>query len=114
MDVTIFEFQRAADEASSNYAEVIQRYRFSCIIVCIVAVFIGQSSNLFNSETPLNLVRLNPPTINAQMIRRRSAAAGHSGQYKTVSRSDIRLSNIARYSASLEFFVALPLPDLDK
>ena len=39
-------------------------------------------------------------------------AAGHSGQNKTVRRSSIKLSKIARYSASLEFFVAFPLPDL--
>lgn len=41
-----------------------------------------------------------------------SPAAGHSGQKRTTRRSSIKLSYIRRYSASLEFFVAFPLPDL--
>jgi hypothetical protein len=51
-------------------------------------------------------------TIYLQMILNRRLAAGHSGQKRTTRRSDTRLSNIARYSASFEFFVALALPDL--
>ena len=39
-------------------------------------------------------------------------AAGHSGQKTTVRRSEIKLSKIARYSASFEFFVVLDFPDL--
>ena len=47
-----------------------------------------------------------------QAILRRRLAAGHSGQYNTTRRSEMRLSKIVRYSASLEFFVAFVLPDL--
>ena len=39
-------------------------------------------------------------------------AAGHSGQNRTVRRSAIKLSKIARYSASLAFFVVFVLPEL--
>ena len=46
-------------------------------------------------------------TINLQAIVRSNAAAGHSGQKSTVKRSEMRLSKIALYSASFEFFVAL-------
>jgi hypothetical protein len=52
------------------------------------------------------------PTINLHIMPRRRLAAGHSGQKRTTRRSDTRLSKIARYSASFEFFVALALPDL--
>lgn len=51
-------------------------------------------------------------TMNLQMTLKIKLAAGHSGQYNTTRRSDIRLSKMIRYSASLEFFVCLPLPDL--
>ena len=47
-----------------------------------------------------------------QMIPSSSPAAGHSGQNSTARRSEIKLSNIARYSASLLDFVTLVLPDL--
>lgn len=40
-----------------------------------------------------------------------TAAAGQSGQNKTVKTSPTRLSNIARYSASLAFFVDLVFPE---
>ena len=50
--------------------------------------------------------------MNLHMILRMRLAAGHSGQKRTASRSEIRLSKIARYSASLEFLVAFALPDL--
>ena len=50
-------------------------------------------------------------TINLQAIVRSSAAAGHSGQKSTVKRSEMRLSKIALYSASFEFFVVFVLPD---
>ena len=46
------------------------------------------------------------------MIPSSSPAAGHSGQNNTARRSEIKLSNIARYSASLLDFVILVLPDL--
>lgn len=49
-----------------------------------------------------------------QMILRSRLAAGHSGQNNTHSRSEIKLSKIARYSASLEFFVDFVLPDLQE
>lgn len=47
-----------------------------------------------------------------QMIPSNSPAAGHSGQNSTTRRSEIKLSNMARYSASLLDFVILVLPDL--
>jgi hypothetical protein len=50
--------------------------------------------------------------MNLHTILNSRLAAGHSGQYKTTSKSDIKLSNMVRYSASLEFLVAFPLPDL--
>ena len=50
--------------------------------------------------------------LHAMLSRR--LAAGHSGQYNTARRSEMRLSNIVRYSASLEFLVAFVLPDLVK
>jgi len=51
-------------------------------------------------------------TMNLHMIPNRRLAAGHSGQKRTTRRSETRLSKIARYSASFEFLVAFPLPDL--
>lgn len=51
-------------------------------------------------------------TMNLQMMPSIRLAAGHSGQNKTASRSEMRLSKIARYSASFEFFVVFVLPDL--
>jgi hypothetical protein len=51
-------------------------------------------------------------TITLLMIPSKSPAAGHSGQNSTARRSEIKLSNIARYSASLLDFVILVLPDL--
>ena len=50
-------------------------------------------------------------TINLQAIVRSNAAAGHSGQKSTVKRSEMRLSKIALYSASFEFFVVFVLPE---
>lgn len=50
--------------------------------------------------------------MNLQAILSRRLAAGHSGQYRTARRSEIRLSNMARYSASLEFLVVFPFPEL--
>ena len=50
-------------------------------------------------------------TIYLQIIVSNTLAAGHSGQNSTASKSPIKLSKIARYSASLEFFVVLPLPE---
>lgn len=50
--------------------------------------------------------------MNLQMMPSIRLAAGHSGQNKTASRSEMRLSKIARYSASFEFFVVFVLPDL--
>ena len=50
--------------------------------------------------------------MNLQMIVRSKLAAGHSGQNRTTSKSDMRLSRMSRYSASFEFFVAFPFPDL--
>ena len=47
------------------------------------------------------------------MLRSR-LAAGHSGQNNTHSRSEMRLSKMARYSASLEFLVDLVFPDLKR
>lgn len=57
-------------------------------------------------------IRIHLHTMYLQMMPSSRLAAGHSGQNKTTSRSDIRLSKIVRYSASFEFLVALPLPDL--
>jgi len=51
-------------------------------------------------------------TMNFDAILRINPAAGHSGQKRTTRRSSIRLSNMVRYSASLEFLVAFPFPDL--
>ena len=51
-------------------------------------------------------------TMNFDATPRRTDAAGHSGQNKTVKRSAIKLSKIARYSASFEFFVVFVLPEL--
>ena len=59
----------------------------------------------------LQIINMNH-TIYLQAILRRRLAAGHSGQYNTARRSEMRLSKIVRYSASLEFFVAFVLPDL--
>lgn len=50
--------------------------------------------------------------MNLQIMPSIKLAAGHSGQNKTASRSEMRLSKIARYSASFEFFVVFVLPDL--
>lgn len=50
--------------------------------------------------------------MNLQMISSKRLADGHSGQKSTARRSDIRLSKIALYSASLVFFVFLPFPAL--
>jgi len=50
--------------------------------------------------------------MNFKAMLRTRLAAGHSGQNNTTRRSSIRLSNMIRYSASFEFFVAFPLPDL--
>lgn len=47
-------------------------------------------------------------------IRSNRDAAGHSGAYRTVSRSATRLSSIARYSDSFESLVVLFFPDLGK
>ena len=49
--------------------------------------------------------------MNLLAILNTTPAAGHSGQNSTTSRSSMRLSNIALYSASFEFFVALPFPE---
>jgi hypothetical protein len=46
------------------------------------------------------------------MIPSSSPAAGHSGQNSTARRSEIKLSKIARYSASLLDFVIFVFPDL--
>jgi hypothetical protein len=51
--------------------------------------------------------------MNREAMLNNKAAAGHSGQYNTARRSSTKLSKIARYSASFEFFVALPFPDLE-
>ncbi len=50
--------------------------------------------------------------MNLQMRLRIRLAAGHSGQNSTTRRSEMRLSKIARYSASFEFLVTFVLPDL--
>ena len=51
------------------------------------------------------MLRTGPPTMYLHMILRSRLAAGHSGQNRTARRSEMRLSKIARYSASFEFFV---------
>ena len=53
-------------------------------------------------------------TMNLTATPRMTVAAGHSGQNNTVSRSAMRLSNIARYSASLAFLVDFVFPDLQE
>lgn len=51
-------------------------------------------------------------TMNLQTMLKTKLAAGHSGQKRTTSRSEIRLSRMVRYSASFAFFVDLLFPDL--
>ena len=51
-------------------------------------------------------------TINFDAILNIRLAAGHSGQKRTTSRSSMRLSKMRRYSASFEFLVVFPFPDL--
>ena len=58
------------------------------------------------------MLRTGPPTMYLHMILRSRLAAGHSGQNNTHNKSEIKLSKIARYSASLEFFVDFVFPDL--
>lgn len=52
--------------------------------------------------------------MNLQTMLSTKLAAGHSGQKRTVNKSEMRLSNIVLYSASFEFFVDFDLPDLDR
>ena len=54
------------------------------------------------------------PTMTLHTIPSNSPAAGHSGQNSTTRRSEIKLSKIARYSASLLDFVIFVFPDLVK
>ena len=51
-------------------------------------------------------------TIYLHAILNSKLVAGHSGQYSTMSRSEMRSSKMVWYSASFVFFTTLPLPDL--
>jgi hypothetical protein len=50
--------------------------------------------------------------MNLMMIFSTNLAAGHSGQNKTVNKSEMKLSKMARYSVSLAFLDVLLFPDL--
>lgn len=109
----IFKLQATSRQPGSDNPKVIQCNRFRGIVVRAIIHLVGQGRHLqYKGRLLVSYQVKEGLTINLHIMRKRRAAAGHSGQYNTVRRSEMRLSNIARYSASFELLVALPFPDL--
>jgi len=91
---------------------VVQCHRSSSTGITLICLHIVQRPDLQQDQHKFRRI-IKQPTMTLLIIPSSSPAAGHSGQNSTARRSEIKLSNIARYSASLLDFVILVLPDLE-
>ena len=99
----------------SNRSQVVESYGSDPVVVGgggggRLHIFKGLTLRRMSAVDDLYRVRTLTSSLLATTSRR--AAAGHSGQYRTVSKSDSNVSRIARYSVSLAVLVPLPFPAL--